>query len=141
MREFERGQMSWLRVWTAPDAPAGIAPADVCVEWAARPGHPSSYGLLGGHLGAAPSDRDVWPTGQYPQSLTGRSDDVEFGLPQEYLDAVEAVRGELVVTVAAHGRVGSSTVVFRRLASVLIDFLTNGIPVQDAEVWRAWDRT
>jgi len=111
------------------------------VEWAARPGHPSSYGLLGGHLGGAPSDRDAWPTGQYPESLAGHSDVVEFGLPQEYLDALAAVRGELVVTVAAHGRVGSSIVVFRRLASVLIDFLTNGIPVQDVEVWRAWDRT
>jgi hypothetical protein len=86
MRELNRRLASWLRTWTPPDAPAGIAPAAVCVEWASRLGHPSSYGLLGGHLGAAASECLAWPTGRYAQSLAGRSDQVEFGLPDEYLD-------------------------------------------------------
>ncbi|HEY3608839.1 MAG TPA: hypothetical protein VGL06_15150 [Pseudonocardiaceae bacterium] len=82
----------------------------------------------------------MWPTGLYPGSLARNSDQVEFGLPQEYLPAIADLAGQLVVTVAAHGQVGSSLVVFRRLASVLMDFLTNGVPDLEDDMWRAWDR-
>jgi hypothetical protein len=54
---------------------------------------------------------------------------------------VKAVRGQLVVTVAAHGEIGSSIVVFQRLTRALLDFLTHGVPDQNEDVWRAWDRT
>lgn len=141
MRELERGQMSRLRIWTAPDGPAGAVVADVCVEWIARPGHPSSYGLLGGYLGATPSEPVAWPAGPYPQSLAGGTDRVEFGLPKEYIPAIADLAGQLVVTVAAHGQVGSSLLVFRRLASVLLGFLIDGVPDSEDDVWRAWDRT
>ena len=131
-----------LRVWTAPDGPGGApTPTDgLCVEWAGRVGHPSSYALLGGRLadGNAGQVRMDW-TGRYRGSLAGAADVVEFGLPEEYQVAVgRGVAGAVQVTLAAHGQVGSSPVVFARVGRLLAMFLHDGVPAEDAGVWRAW---
>ena len=72
---------------------------------------------------------------RYPSALSGDLDEVRIGLPREYAAAVleESKRavlekgtlpaGRLVVSCAAHGRVGSNRATFRRLASIIAQSL------------------
>lgn len=114
------------------------------VEWAGRAGHPSSYGLLGG----APSDKNrvgVWPSdAKFNDSLASGADDVRWGLPSEYeraiLGAVESEPQRVVVGTAAHGAIGSSSLIFARLAKLLSRLLATDIPSEDEDVWRLVDR-
>ncbi|HEV2123362.1 MAG TPA: hypothetical protein VGW38_11390 [Chloroflexota bacterium] len=67
-----------------------------------------------------------------------------MGLPPEYRDAVKQVlpvESDLVIAVAAHGVVGSSRSVFRRLAVALAATLAD-VPLlsDDALFWQEWDR-
>jgi hypothetical protein len=77
----------------------------------------------------------------YDKSLAGTADEVRFGLPSEYaasvVEGVADVPAE--ITVAAHGRIGSSAFVFRRLAALLALLLEEGVPEADAALWAAWD--
>jgi hypothetical protein len=133
-----------LRLWTAPDGPGGVPiPTDgLCVEWAGQVGHPSSYALLGGRVSDGKAGLlKVRLTGPYVDSPAGAADVVEFGLPEDYAVAVGRGvdgAGEVEVTLAAHGRAGSSPVVFARVGRLLAVFLRDGVPADDADVWRAW---
>jgi hypothetical protein len=143
LREVDGGlARGRLRLWTAPDGPGGVPiPTDgLCVEWAGRIGHPSSYALLGGRGSDGKAGLlKMGLTGPYVDSLAGPADVVEFGLPEEYAVAVRrGVNGAVAVTLAAHGRVGSSPVVFTRVGRLLAVFLRDGVPADDADVWRAW---
>jgi hypothetical protein len=104
----------------------------------------SMYGLLGGEF--TPS-----ATGQLkvtiisissaangkllPSSLLSLSDQVHVGLPGEYCEAVkEGIRlaqkeiavapGELVISYAAYGEIGSCAAVFKHLAAVLVKLVS-----------------
>lgn len=143
LRELHGGRGSGrLRLWTAPEGPGRVStPTDgLCVEWAGQVGHPSSYALLGGRLSdGTPGQVRVDLTGPYVGSLAGAADVVEFGLQEEYAVAVRrGVNGAVQVTIAAHGRVGSSPVVFARVGRLLAVFLRHGVPADDADVWQAW---
>ena len=109
------------------------------LEWAGQLGHPSSYGLIG----AREASQTVLPDpsgGRYVESLAGELDQVYFGLPAAYAEAVIAVlQRPLELTVAAHGEVGSSPAVFARLTAAVEHFTVAGIPAPDDEIWRVWD--
>jgi hypothetical protein len=103
------------------------------------------YGLLGGHWVPDPSlgrlDVDICvaaATGRvFGDSLAIGSDEVRVGLPAEYAQGVMAgvdlaasdlntvSAGRLSINCAAHGHIGSSNVVFKHLAAILIK-LVNG---------------
>ena len=112
----------------------------MAVEWAGRIGHPSSYALLGGALVPPPEpDQD---TGWVKNTLAGRLDRVHSGLLAEYREAVNsATDGRLHIATAAHGEIGSSQLVFSRVATVLLAILDNGVPDSEEALWRLWDGT
>lgn len=112
------------------------------VEVCKAAGHPSSYGLLGGELTFGPSSSftvALHTTSNHGQSFTdslaSSSDTVYVGLPAEYVDGVfEGVTlamprigpiqpGRLTVSHAAHGKVGSSLIVFKQLSILLLSLL------------------
>lgn len=143
-RLFERGRPPghWrLHVWSAPDGPRIDCRDDLVLEFAGRIGHPSSYGLLGGHGVPGQTTYELRVAGRpFVESMAARGDDVEFGLPSEYRRAISgSVATGLVVTVAAHGRVSSSQLVFRWLALTLRDWLRHGVPEQPEPAWERFD--
>jgi hypothetical protein len=128
-----------LRLWNCADGPAGEDADGLTVEYAGRVGHPSSYGLLGGRRSTVASLHPL-ASGRYESSLAGDSDDVEFGLPNEYKPAVAAgLHRRVEIVIAAHGRVGSSESVFRRLAATLSDLLDSDDVPTEADLWASWD--
>lgn len=130
-----------LRLRTPPDAPSGSPRDALVVEFAGQVGHPSSYGMLGGHTTAAETTFDVPLNGLfYPDSMAASEDRATFGLPLEYRWAVlEAMPTGLVVTVAAHGAVSSSEAIFARLTHLLGALLQSPLPATDDELWAALD--
>jgi hypothetical protein len=109
----------------------------------------AQYGLLGVEFDSPRDSRLVveaaCSTGsqrRWADSLASPIDDVWLGLPLEYaqptLDALaEAAKGRLPpgrlrVVEAAHGKVGSSPVFFRRLASCLVEIMLQ--PIGEAQV-------
>lgn len=135
-----------MRIYTDGESPHGaqLPAGAVCLEWAGRTGHPSSYGLLGGWrdgTGAMLAPTDGEP---FKSALAGNNDNVFFGLPAQYRDAVEQVQrtqSDIVFAVAAHGLVGSSEWVFRRLARALAAGLSDArLLSDDAAFWQEWDR-
>ncbi len=112
----------------------------IAVELFVPEGGRFSYGLLGGRFSMSSSTPgkvslivNVDGKGlKYPSALSGQLDDVRIGLPREYASAVieslerEMVEqrvfpaGQLVVSCAAHGLIGSNRGIFRRLAKLLI---------------------
>lgn len=138
IREAERGIVR-MRVWMNAEGPLDEAIDGLAVEWAGQVGHPSSYGLLGGRAGEV-TRLEVPERGSYQGSLAGASDEVAFGLPAEYRQAVgQGLRSPVALTVAAHGQVGSSAYVFRRLASLLSALISDGVPATDPDLWLLWD--
>ena len=129
-----------LRLWTTPDNPGPLGPGGLGVEWAGRTGHPTSYALLGGHLAPGGSGRvDIQGTGRYTESLAGQSDRVEFGLLDEYTEYLSLGLGDgVVVTVGAHGYVGSSPMAFLCAGRRLAACLRGGVPTDDADVLELW---
>src|ERR1700744_3253971 len=58
------------------------------LEWAARLGHPSSYGLLVGWRSMSPSVH-LYPTGRlFKKSMAAAADEVRWGLPPEVEAAI-----------------------------------------------------
>jgi hypothetical protein len=114
----------------------------VTVEWAGQAGHPSSYGLLGGHRADA-TRLDLQAGGTYSESLAGAADEIRFGLLPEYEASIrEGVAAcPAAITLAGHGALGSSAFVFRRLAALLATLLCDGVPSHDQALWEAWDTT
>jgi hypothetical protein len=103
----------------------------------------AEYGLLGLSFrpaGDAPltiivpesgTDAPVWAG-----ALASKIDTVRLGLAEEYVDAIMAVLvakappalpgGELKVAEAAHGEVGSSSGMYSRLVSCLLELMSGG---------------
>lgn len=118
-------------------------PSFVDVEWVGRAGHPSSYGLLGGMRSPSPQLK-IWnSSGRFKESLAGSADQVFWGLPNEYESAVDEAltyqASAIRIGTAAHGVVGSSSVVFGRLTFLLGRLLGGGVPAEDHEIWRLLD--
>jgi len=127
-----------LTIWTEGDGPVDVGRDAIGIEWTGRLGHPSSYALLGGRLGAG---SEVPNEGRrFRGSDARRLDRVFIGLPDEYRSAVDVVgEGQIGVTAAAHGDVGSSYNSFRDVAKFLLLLLEGGVPAEDQHVWRLWD--
>jgi hypothetical protein len=143
-----------LRVWLGGDWPSEPIPSapGICVEFAGRLGHPTSYGLLGGIWLPQDSGAAVrfalHPDGQaFEDSLAGPYDKVLFGLPEEYRSAVGkgvrrlGVGRVLSVQCAAHGQVGSSPQMFAWLAGSLFVLAENAYVAElsDVDLWREFD--
>ena len=133
------------RLWLPPDWPFGEPPFATAVglEWVSRqPGHPCSYGLLGGHLTGTGEAAITAPVAgdPFPGSLAGRAEEVRTGLPDEYRPVVLAATDNrpLVITTAAHGLVGSCALVFHRLTTVLADILEGRIEPTTVAATTAW---
>jgi hypothetical protein len=119
-------------VWRRGQVLAGeseVSSERVVVEWlGTQPGHPGSYGLLGGYRidDSEPSriELSMAPEGRFNESLAQRADTVEFGLPDEFRDAIleflSSARHSIVVTLAAHGLQGSSDSAYQHVADLLI---------------------
>ncbi len=118
-----------LRIYSSGQLLTGEtgAPTDrIIVEWAGHTGHPSSYGLLGATPTDSPTHADLaldHEEREFPQSLAGTADQVSFGLLNEYWPAIASATSvsnfPITVRVAAHAQIGSSPIVFRRLANLL----------------------
>lgn len=114
------------------------------IEWAGRIGHPSSYALLRGWR-ASRADVHVPPGGAlFKGSLATSVDEVRWGLPPEFeesvLDVLMTRPQPVRVGGAAHGLVGSSAQAFRCVALMLCHMLTVGVPHDDEDIWRLFDR-
>ncbi|MGH2465787.1 MAG: hypothetical protein ACRDGI_10035 [Candidatus Limnocylindrales bacterium] len=129
---------SHVRIWTPPDWPWGaIEAGGVAVEWTGgSPGHPSSFGLLGGRLSPGTSRILVPSDGpRFYEGHNGNADRATFGLPSEYSAWILKVVPEgLTITTAAAGVASSSPLVFMFLARALAAFLRDGIPIEDDAV-------
>lgn len=120
-------------------------PATATIEWAGRVGHPASYGLLGGAQALAPRIGHFrLGNPLYKRSLARGTDEVRWGLTQEYEEVVAATLATQPVSVsvssAAVGQLGSSAQVFKALTIMLCRVLGADVPRADADVWRLWDR-
>ncbi|MFC8847706.1 MULTISPECIES: hypothetical protein [unclassified Micromonospora] len=142
-RAFVRSQYSQLIVWTGDDGPIRASADAVGVEYRGRLGHPSSYGLLVGR--AARGHEGTFSLDPKPGTLMVAGDHVTLGLTEpEYHGALGAASallgGGLVISGAAEGRYGSSSVVFAKLAALLSVLLCAGPDVIDeARLWVTWD--
>jgi hypothetical protein len=109
------------------------------VEWTGQTGHPTSYALLGIHPG--PDTAAVTHLNENFDSLAGGTDDVLFGLPDEYREAlVDIFPDELGRSpcIAAHGMMGSSIVAFRAVALFLRNTDDQLWESTDDLIWQAW---
>lgn len=122
----------------------------VAVEVLVPLGARAEYGLLGGEFSPMASTTllrvDVfYGVGDHVASLASGFDEVRAGLPREFARAVgaeiESLRGRvevspgvLTLSYAAHGLVGSSERMFRRLARWLVMSATTGDGVPDEEL-------
>ncbi|MCP3877271.1 MAG: hypothetical protein GY701_02585 [Sulfitobacter sp.] len=133
-----------IRLWRAPSWPIGPAPANgFAVEWCGRPGEPTSYALLGLHDGADTAAESC-AGDPFSEALVRGYDQVTFGLPLEYRDAVASVidgESELRPCIAAHGRLGSSNVAFWAVGIFLRDLDDDLWSSPDEVVWTAWLRS
>lgn len=133
-----------LRVQLGPNGRGSSLPSWATVEWVGRSGHPSSYGLLTGARSESARIAVVDGGARFREALAGRNDSVNWGLPQEYTAAIEAVLHaepqQVVISQAAHGEIGSSPYVFACLTRLLCRILAAGLPVEDDEVWRLRDQ-
>lgn len=134
-----------LRLFASGEAVNGQTNApgrQLAVEWAgSQRGHPSTYGLLGATADeTGPSLRLNPPSGGVVGSACGESDNVYFGLPEEYRSSVTGAAME--ITVAAHGVQSSSVWVFDRLVRMLnAGFAGGGWPSDPQSQWAMWDGT
>ncbi|MEU4477833.1 hypothetical protein AB0F68_07175 [Micromonospora sp. NPDC023966] len=142
-RDLVRRQLARLVVWTGNDGPVPAAAGVVGVEYRGRLGHPSSYGLLMARAADSPGVQiDLSPASV---TLSVPCDEVTLGLTEpEYRAALYAaghdLRVGLVITSAVEGKLGSSIVVFTRLAAILSVLLAVGAESVDAtKVWATWD--
>lgn len=120
----------------------------VAVEVYLPRGARAEYGLIGMRYEPTPG-RELLvrvlvgdaQTRKYEASLAGQVDEVRVGLPAEYAQAVleatcdEASEGLApgIVTIdrAAHGRVGSSMLLFDQLARLVVRVLAAPVPSED----------
>jgi hypothetical protein len=114
------------------------------VEWAGRIGHPSSYALLGGNRFSAEGVK-VFSTGSlYKEALAASVEEIRWGLPPEYEEAVmEVLMAQpqpVVVSKSAYGEVSSSVQSFRTIALMLCQILSVGLPEAEDDVWKLFDR-
>lgn len=133
-----------IRIWTPPDAPDGASDREsIVIEWChGQPGHPSTYGMLGGRLGSGATTFLVSEHGpRFRQACDDLVNRAALGLPREYrADILGVVPDSVVITAAASGEVTSSPLVFMVLARVLMAFLRDGVPEEDAQVRAAFER-
>ena len=117
----------------------------VVVEWAGRTGHPASYKLLGATETDRPTDTGIeleYEGVEFEASLAGPADRVVFGLLDEYRGAIRAASSvftfPMIVRVAAHAQIGSSTIVFERLTDLLAPLVYATDAERTDEVVRLW---
>ena len=133
-----------LRVVLGEPGRGSGLPSWASVEWVGRAGHPSSYGLISGARANEPriAMSDEGPA-RFRESLAANADTVVMGLPDEYRAAVSGALADevqaVVVSRAAHGKIGSSSEVFAGLTRFLCRVLAGGLPQDDEEVWRLRD--
>ena len=123
-----------LRIWTAPDHPVGSATAQISLEWRSdRPGHPTSYAVVGGTRSGGPTRLEVPEEGEAFRDAGAKGTDVvRLGLPTEFRHAImQATPIGITYTVAAHGRYGSSVNAFTIAARLLAHVLESGLPSDD----------
>ena len=76
--------------------------------------------------------------------MAGSADDVRWGLPPEYEEAVLTLLADhpqpVLVSRAAYGVVGSSVHTFRAVALLLAQVLAAGLPSNDEDVWKVRDQ-
>ena len=126
------------------------------IEWLVPLGPRIAYGLLGGRFipsEQAPLVLDVVTStsdaGQYSETLASKvSEDARIGLPMEYgkvvfnaaADALSRSRhplsGQIIIDHAVHGLVGSSPVMFERLASALIQIIGSDVAPERSTIER-----
>ncbi|MCP3976541.1 MAG: hypothetical protein GY720_18795 [bacterium] len=139
---YSQSRFPALRLWRAPSWPVGEASlGGRAAEWCSgQPGHPTSYALLGVHDG--PDTAGHAHVGEvFNAALIGRADDVLFGLPVEYREAVGdvlAIRRNLSPSLAAHGRAGSSVVAFRAMTIFVRDLTDELWSSNDDALWQTW---
>lgn len=119
-------------------------PGYAIVEWAGQVGHPSSYGLLGGALSDVPRISLQDSGAHFREALAATADDVRWGLPSEYREAVLALLSDqpqpVTISRSAYGVVGSSVLAFRSVALLLCRVLASGLPRSDQDVWKLRDQ-
>jgi hypothetical protein len=135
------------RIWGPGELLPGETAAHcgrIIAEWCGRPGHPTSYALLGGHLSlkaAVHADG----AGYFADALPGGSDRVRWGL--EFAGYTRTIQDQLAslptpveITVAASGEIGSSEVAFSWLTRFLGCLLqAPGLIANDAALRELWD--
>jgi hypothetical protein len=142
-RLLKRQETSQLLIWTENDGPLPVSAGSVGVEFRGRLGHPSSYGLLAGRRHSGPGVRIDLDTA-LPGAIFVPCDRVRVGLSEdEYRVAIVGIDllddVGVVVTAAADGEIGSSSWVFRRLASVLATLVVAAPDtVADECIWDTW---
>ena len=134
-----------LRIETGQGFRSGSRlPAFATVEWAGRVGHPSSYALLGGTRSDVPRVSLHDSGASFGEALAASADDVRWGLPPEYEEAVLTLLADqpqpVLVSRAAYGMVGSSVRAFRAVALLLCQVLASGLPSSDEDAWKLRDQ-
>jgi hypothetical protein len=134
-----------LVVWQGTSGPVPLQEGRTGVEFRGRLGHPSSFGLVAGRS-ASPSHPSSIVVDELVsgEPLKVPIDDVRLGLPAEYrqaiLGAFERSPYRVDLTDAAHGKVGSSPVIFFALTVSLIQVLQRGPEfVTEQQLWAWWD--
>jgi hypothetical protein len=85
--------------------------------------------MLGGNHAPETGAVNVRLGGRWRTSLAGPDEAVELGLPQEYQRVLAVgLSPGIEVTIAAHGPVSSSPVVFEWVAAMLSRLLVDGVP-------------
>jgi hypothetical protein len=133
-----------LRVETAEGFRSGSQlPSFATVEWAGRIGHPSSYALLGGTRSDTAGVSVHASGASFKEALAAPTDDVRWGLPSEYEEAIVSLLADqsqrVLVSRAAYGVVGSSERAFRAVALPLSQILASGLPSAEDAVWKLRD--
>jgi hypothetical protein len=113
------------------------------VEWIGRIGHPSSYAVLGGHRFTSDGVQVFTGGAIFKESLAGSVEEIRWGLPREYEDAISEILSAqpvpVTVSKSAYGQVSSSAHAFRTVALMLCRILGGGLPSADHDVWKLYD--
>ncbi|WP_146231151.1 hypothetical protein [Micromonospora sicca] len=143
--EFKRGALSRITIWAGQDGPVPLDEGTVGVEYRGRIGHPSSYGLVAGRFSPDNAEVLVDPglNAELAASISVSGDRVIDGMSEPEYEAIirkSARELGLCVVVVLAGEIGSSQVVFSRLARVLhMALISPDLMRNDDQVWKSWE--